>query len=115
MQCLHFRERQQERQRGFGALILAQPIHMQAVAAAAGARIVEREAQIIPTEEPLERAPRFRDPERVARCLIRFDAGGNRDLGFDGLLIKDRAFLAAWKESVRADGPESAGWRKFAL
>ena len=109
MQCLHFRQRQQERQRGLAALVLAQPVHVQTIATAARARIVERETQIIPTEKPLKRAPRFRDPEHVARCLIRLDAGGNRDLGFDGLLIEDCAFLAAREKSVPAHGPQRAG------
>src|ERR1039457_5535287 len=95
LQRLHFRQREQEGQRGLGALILAQTVHVQAVPTAAGGRIVERQAQIVSTEEPLERAPRLRDPEHVARRMIRFDAGGNRYLGFDGLLVELRAFLAA--------------------
>ena len=95
LQRLHFREREQERQRGFAALILTQPVHMQPVAAAASGRVVEREAQIVPAQEPLERAPRLRHPERIARRLIRLDAGGNRDLRLDGLLVEDGAFPAA--------------------
>ncbi len=76
-------------------LILAQAIHVQAVAAAAGARVVEREAQIIAAEKPLKRAARFRNPEHVVRGMIRFDAGGDRGLRLDGLLVEQRAFLAA--------------------
>ncbi len=95
---------EQEGQRGFGALILAQPVHVQAVATAAGGRIVERQAQIVPAEEPLERAARFRDPEHVARGLIRFDAGGNRGLGFDGLLVENA------RVPCRADKIRSSRW-----
>ena len=32
LQHLHFREREQERQRGLGALVLAQPVHVQTIA-----------------------------------------------------------------------------------
>jgi len=83
-----FGQRQEERQRGFGALILAQPIHMQAIATTTGAGIVEGEAQIISPEKPLERAACFRDPEQVARGVIRLDAGGYCRLRLDGLLIE---------------------------
>ena len=87
-------------------MVLTQPVHVQSVPAAAGGRIVEREAQIISTEKPFERAARFRNPEHVARGVIRFDAGGNRHLGFDGLLVEDRAFLAARIKPIRSNGPE---------
>ena len=36
LQRLHFRQRQQKGQRGFGALVLAQTVHVQTVTAAAG-------------------------------------------------------------------------------
>ena len=113
LQRLHFRQRQQKGQRGFRALILAQPVHMEAVAAAAGAGIIQRQAQIIAAEKPLERAARFRHPEHVAGGVIRLDAGGNGGLRLDGLLVELRAFLAAREKSVRADGPERAGIRSL--
>src|ERR1035438_4661231 len=52
LQRLHFRERQQKGQRGLGALVLAQTVHVQAVPTTAGGRIVEGEAQVVSTEEP---------------------------------------------------------------
>jgi hypothetical protein len=45
-------QREQESQRGLGTLVLAHTVHVQAVATAAGARIVKRQAQIVSTEEP---------------------------------------------------------------
>src|SRR6188768_3063078 len=109
LQCSLFGQRDEKGQGGFGTLILAQPIHMQAVATAPGAGIVERKSQIISSEKPLERATRFRDPERVVRGVIGLDAGGYRRLRLDGLLVELRTFLAAPIKSIRPDGPEGAG------
>src|SRR6185437_2595919 len=74
LQRTFFRESEQKGQRGFGPLILAQSINVKPIAATAGAGIVKRHSQIVSTEEPLEGAARFRDPEHIARGMIRFDA-----------------------------------------
>src|ERR1051325_1727556 len=108
LQRLHLREREQKRERGLGALVLAQPIHVQTVAAATGGRIVKGESQIVAAEKPLKGTPRFRDPEGVARGLIGFDAGRNRGLGFYRLLIEERAFLSSRIKSIRTNGPKGA-------
>src|SRR4051794_9495132 len=75
LQSSLFGQRHQKGQRGLRALILAKAIHMQAVAASARAGVVKRQAQIISTEEPLESTARFRNPENIARGVIRFNAG----------------------------------------
>ena len=53
-----FREREVEGEARFGALVLVEVILQQRVAAAAGGGIVERLAEIVAAEEPLEAAPR---------------------------------------------------------
>ena len=86
---------------------------MQTIAAAAGSGVVERKAQIVPTEKPLKCPTRFRDPEHIVRGVIRLDAGGNRHLRLNGLLVKDGAFIAARKESVRTDRAKRTGIRSL--
>jgi len=47
LQCLHFGERQEERERGFCALVLANTVDMQPIATSAGARVVDGKTQIV--------------------------------------------------------------------
>jgi hypothetical protein len=56
---VHFDEGQVEGEGGFGALVFVNAILMEAVAATAGAGVVEGEAEIIAAEEPFEGAPRL--------------------------------------------------------
>lgn len=71
--AVHFRERKLEGEGGLSTLVLTDSIHMQAVAAATGAEIVERYAEVIAPQEPLESSPRFIRPLRIlggAECLL---------------------------------------------
>ena len=112
LQRLHFREREQEGQRGLRPL----------VSGSRGPRASRRDSRrwwSRRAASPRSLRPRNHskarrasaDPEPVAGGVIRLDAGGHRDLRLDGLLVEQRAFLAAPVESVRADGPEGAGRR----
>ena len=59
---VHLGEGEVEGEGRFGALVLVDAILVKPVAAAAGGRIVEREAEVVAAEEPLEGAPRFLEP-----------------------------------------------------
>src|SRR5579859_3472929 len=77
LQRLLLGECEQEGQGGFGALILAQAVDVQAIPTATGGGIVEREPQVVPAEKPFERAAGFGDPGGVSRGVVGLDAGGN--------------------------------------
>src|SRR5690606_19637813 len=64
-QQAHFLEGEEEGQRGFRTLVSVDPIDVQRVETTARGRIVERLAEVIASEEPLERAARLRHPEFV--------------------------------------------------
>ena len=61
----HFRERDLEREGGFGTLVFVGAVVVQAVAAAAGGGIVKRDAEIVAAEKPVEGAPRLAPPEVI--------------------------------------------------
>ena len=104
----HFRQREQERQRGLRALVPIDAIHMQSIAAAAGLRRVELQAEIVPADEPVEGALGLFVPPEVRCGAIGFQAGGDRRLRFDGLLVEIGARAAAAIEAVAADRAEVA-------
>src|SRR5437763_10111007 len=56
------RQRQQESQGGFRALVLTHAVHVQRISATAGVRGIQLQAQIVPTEEPIECALRLLVP-----------------------------------------------------
>ena len=73
--------RAMERERRLGALVAVQRLAAEAVAAAAGREVVERQVEAVASEKPLERAPRanavlglVRDGERHE---LRLDEGGS--------------------------------------
>ncbi len=84
-------------------LILIGAVGMQTVAAPAGGRIVQRQAQIVAPEEPLEGASGFFAPAGVVCAAVGFEAGGDRGLRFNRLLIEAGAFAAALIKAVGAD------------
>jgi len=53
---MHGGERQQVRQRRFGALVAIEAIGMDRIAAASGQRVEDRDSQIIAAKEPVEGA-----------------------------------------------------------
>ena len=79
---------------------------MQPVAAAAGGRIVERKAQVVAAQEPLEGEPGFVQPVFVVRGAVGFDAGRHRGVGLDRLLVELGGRFAARIEAVAADRAE---------
>ncbi len=89
-----------------GAFVLTHAVGVQPVAAAAGQGVIEREAQVIASEEPLERARRLLAPVVVACDPVRRQARRNRHRGFDRLLIEARARSASRIEPVRSDRHE---------
>ena len=50
LQRLHLGESEQEGEGGFGTLILAQAVHVEAVATAAGGGIVDGQTEVVPAE-----------------------------------------------------------------
>ena len=102
----HFGERDLEDQGRFGSLILVHAVVVQTIAAAAGCRIVQRQAKVIATEKPFERAFRLPPPLRVARGAEGIQAGGNHRLRLDRLLVEFRAFPILFVETIAADRAE---------
>ena len=92
---LHLRQRKQKGQGGFGSLVPVDPVYMQPIAAAAGLRRVEFQAQIVPADEPVKGALRLFVPPEVRRGAIGFQTGGDRGLRLDGLLVEIGARAAA--------------------
>lgn len=81
---------------------------MQAVAAAAGVGVINRQAEVVAAQEPLEGAARLLAPAGIAGEAIRFQAGGGRRLGLHRLLVEACLLAAAHIEAVRADGHKVA-------
>ena len=104
-----FSERQLEREGGLRALILVRAVVVQAVAAAARGGIVKGNAKVVAAEEPLESATRLAPPEAVVGRAECFEAGGDHGLGFDRLLVKDRAGAVPFMEAIAADRAEMTG------
>ncbi len=108
LRVVHFGQGKVEGERRFRALVFVDPIAVQPVAAAAGAGIIERKAEIVAAQEPLEGAPGLDQPCGILRDAKRFQAGGNHGLGLHRLLIEVRARAVADVKAVAADGPEVA-------
>lgn len=105
---LQFKPGLEEGQDGFCPLIFIGSIRVQAIPAAAGRGIVEGLVQVVPAQEPLERAARFLAPTPVAggpKCL---QTSRHRRLGFHGLLIEAGTFTPLRVEAVRSDRDEMA-------
>ena len=111
----HFLQGQQKRQRGLGPLIQIDAVNMQRVVTAAGARVVQRLAEIVPPEKPLERLARFIQPEIVLGAEERLQTGRNGGGGFDRLLIKFRPRSALAVKTAGTDRTEVAGFRSLLL
>src|SRR5471032_2156033 len=81
---------------------------MQAVAAAAGVRIVDASIEVILAQKPAKCAASFAHPKTVARSLEGFGTSRHRGVCLERLLIKARSRFAPAIKPVRADGPEMA-------
>src|SRR3989442_8034428 len=111
----HFLQRQQKRQRGFGALVQIDAVNVQRVETAAGAGVVKGLAEIVPPKKPLERLARFIEPEIVPGADERLPTGRNCGGGLDRLLIKFRPRSALSVKTAGTDGAEMAGFRRLLL
>src|SRR6185437_3742602 len=99
-------ERKQECQGRFGALILVDPIRLEAVVACPSRGIDERDAEIIASEEPIEDSLGPYMPVYVFRLSEGSEAGSDCRVGFNGLLIKARTLFATPVKAVATDGYE---------
>ena len=79
---------------------------MQAIAAAAGGRVVERLPQVALPQEPAEGAARMLEPARLTGHSVRFETSRNHGARFHGLLVEGSRRRTAPVETVRADGGE---------
>src|SRR5690606_28929107 len=90
----HFEQRHQETDRAFRALVLIDVRQAHAVGAAAGASVVQRQPEAVPTQEPRERPPP--PPQTVlsaGRAVGRAEGRPERG-GIDGLLVRARLLAA---------------------
>ena len=76
---------------------------MQAVSTTACCRIVDRQVQVVATEEPVKGAPRFLVPPLIAGKAMRFEAGRDHGLRLHRLLIEARTLTAALIKTVGTD------------
>src|ERR1039458_8453290 len=103
---LHLRQGKQEGEGRFRSQVPVDPIHMQPIVAAASLGRVEFEAEIVPADEPVKGALRLFVPPEVRCGAVGFQAGRNRCLRLDGLLVEIGARAAAAVEPVAANGPK---------
>ena len=108
LEQFHFAQRHQVGERRFSALIQVDAVGMQTIATTAGGGIVERKAQIVATEEPLEREPGLLVPFGVVGRAISFEAGGNGGVGLNRLLVELGRLPATGKKSIGADRAKMA-------
>src|ERR1700722_16677775 len=86
---------------------------MQSIAAAAGLRHVELQAQIVPSNEPVEGMLRLLIPVEICSCPMGFEAGSNRGLGLNWLLVEVGAGAATLIKPVAADWPQVSLFRRL--
>ena len=87
----------------FRTLILVGAIGVQAVPATASRRVIHGQIQVVAPAEPIEGPAGFFAPARVPGDSVRFEAGGHRGLGLDGLLIETGTLATLPIEAVRSD------------
>src|SRR5882724_13328191 len=76
---------------------------MQAIPTTTRRRVVERQVQVVAAQKPIEGSFRLLMPELFARHAISFEAGRDRRLGFDGLLVETRPLAAAGVDLARSN------------
>src|SRR5438270_497541 len=91
---------------GYRSLVFSRAVRVQAVAASAGAGIVERNLQVIISQKPIESGPRLFPPAALSRCKVSLQTGGNYRASLDGLLVEAGLFSFLRVEAVRSDGYE---------
>ena len=105
---LHLAQRQQEGEGRLGPLVEVDAVLLEAVAAAAGLGVVEVQPQVVAAQEPLEGEPGLLEPGGVVGGVVGLEAGRDRGMGLDRLLIELGPLAAAAVEAVAADRPEAA-------
>src|SRR6478672_8274196 len=106
LRCAQLQERKQERQGRFGALILVDPVRLEAIVARPSRGVDERDAEVIASEEPIEDSLRLYVPVYVFRLSEGSEAGSDCRVGFNGLLIKARTLFATPVKTMATDGYE---------
>src|SRR6476469_2521684 len=84
----HVGQGEQERQCGFGALVLVDALGVEAIAAATGRGIVEPLTQMVLPEEPVEGAASLVVPTGRVGGMGRIEAGRHHRLRFNRLLVE---------------------------
>src|SRR5207249_10785010 len=98
-----FQEGMQKSEGRFGPLVLIAAVGVQAISAASGGGIVDRQAEIIAAQEPVESPMEMGIPEAGAGHMLGRQAGGDHGLGFNRLLVEARPGAAAREKSIAAD------------
>ena len=98
-------------ERGFGSLVVVRTVFEQAIATAARGGVGEGEADGVVAEEPVEGIPRLVDPLRVAGRMEGFDAGGDRGMRLDGLLVESGGGPSPAEESAAPHRSEASARR----
>src|ERR1700675_315746 len=70
LESAHFQKCHKERQRRFRALVLIRAVRMQAVAATAGRRVIQRNLEIVVAQKPVESRPGFVAPAMVSSHAV---------------------------------------------
>src|SRR6266436_3053824 len=104
----HLGQREQERQGRFRSLVAVDSVHVQRIAAPATVGRIKLQPEIVPAEEPVERALSLLVPPRVGRGSVGFEAGRHHRLRLDGLLVEISARAAAPIKSIAADRSKMA-------
>src|SRR5438105_14304096 len=79
---------------------------MQTIVAAACLGRIEFQSKIVPADEPVKGALRLFVPPEVRCGAIGFQAGRNRSVRLNGLLVESGARAAAAVEPIAANRPE---------
>jgi hypothetical protein len=88
---------------------------MQTIAAAACRRVIHREVQVVPPQEPLEGTAGFLVPSFFSGDPVGFQAGRDHGLCFHRLLIKAGTFASLRVKTIGADGNEMLSFHIRAL
>src|ERR1019366_3352443 len=81
---------------------------MQAIAATARAKIIERQPQIIAAQKPLEGMPRPVRPRDILGRTKGLKARRNHRKGLHGLLVKVRTCSVPFVEAIATDRAETS-------
>src|SRR4051812_5738733 len=107
-ELVHLGQGEEEGEGRLGALVPVDPILLEAVAASPGARVVELQAQVVAAEEPLEGDAGLVQPDGLLGGPVGLQAGGDRRVGLDRLLVGPGRLVAPAGEAGAAHPPAGA-------